>query len=282
MDLNDVFETIRDNLAQVDSKVGSIAVYRKDNTVSGAIMLYGEYCHAEIDYMTRYLEKEAVYLDIGTNIGYHLRGIYLQAKCNCIGFEPHPKHFAVAAYNCQNMPIKIFNSAVGNKTGTIDFIDFDIDTDGNFGTTKQLDDEKDMESIEVGVLTIDGLKLSRVDVMKIDVEGHEVDVMKGARRAIKKFIPVIMFEANGDEYHAPKEYIEKLDMGYKFYWLTCRTFPVNGNFKNNMDNVYGRSGVSNILAVPPHRPQPEDLMPVVEGENYNDTVARISKYKVLF
>lgn len=273
--INDYFEEIKDNLIEVKTKIGPMAVYKNDTFVSLAITLYGEYCHAEVDILSRYLNEKSVYLDAGTNIGYQLRGVYLQTKCNCIGFEPHITHFTVAAYNCQNYPIKIFNSALGNGTGKTVISDFELDVNGNYGEVSESD-----EGIEATLSRIDDLKLSGLDALKIDVEGGELSVLKGGLKTIKKHRPVILFEANGDSYHKPQQLLSKLN--YNFYWVSCRYCPVTVNFNGNMNNPFGRVGVSNLLAVPVEREQPDDLVPLVQGETHEQTVTRIEKYKLVF
>lgn len=49
---------------------------------------------------------------------------------------------------------------------------------------------------EISMITIDSLKM-KVDFIKIDVEGMEYDVLKGAKETIRTHKPVIMIEENG-------------------------------------------------------------------------------------
>lgn len=64
----------------------------------------------------------------------------------------------------------------------------------------------------VNMLTIDSLDLKACDAIILDVEGSEVDVLRGAVKTIKKFSPVIHLEqSNADEQDA---FLEML--GYKF------------------------------------------------------------------
>ena len=45
--------------------------------------------------------------------------------------------------------------------------------------------------------TLDSFNFSNVDYIKIDVEGHELKVLKGATNTIKKYNPLIIMEENG-------------------------------------------------------------------------------------
>lgn len=44
------------------------------------------------------------------------------------------------------------------------------------------------------------LKIKKVDLVKIDVEGAEADVLKGATKTLKKYHPKIIFEAWDEQY----------------------------------------------------------------------------------
>jgi len=270
-------EKIKDHCRIVDSKVGEFLIWANDNTISYAIFLYGEYCDAEVEIMSRYLNENSLYLDIGTNIGYHARAIAQRNSCDVLAFEPHINHFTVAAYNCQNYPVKLFNAAVSDKQTTMMISDFNYAEPSNFGTVAI--DEKG--SIEVQVITIDQLELNTCTLMKIDTEGQELNVLKGAENTINAHRPVIYYEAIGEDDWIPS-HDHLLAKGYKQYWMGVRTFPVSGNYKNSTENPFGSSGVTNILAIPEEREQPDDMMPVFGHESYNSMIARFSKIKMVF
>lgn len=269
------FETIKPHLVGVKSKVGTMAVYKNDNIVSLSISLFGEYCDAEVEIMASHLDENSTYLDIGTNIGYHALGIYQRTKCKVIGFEPHPNHFAVATYNTQHLPITLYNAAVSSKKGTLTLADFDIESPGNYGEVKAQD-----EGFEVNTITIDSLKLPEVTLMKIDVEGHELSVLKGCKKTIERCRPVIFFEANDLEWLDAYKFLDKLE--YNFYWVGCRSKPNRPTFIESTENPFGISGVTNILAIPKEDEQPKVLIPVVYKETYNEAGTRYSNYRWLF
>lgn len=273
--VQDHFESIKPHLMGIKSKVGDMAVYKHDTIVSLAIALFGEYCDAEVEIMASHLNEDSVYLDIGTNIGYHLLGIYQRVKCKVIGFEPHPNHFAVATYNSQHIPVTIYNSAVSNKKGKLNLADFDIETPSNYGEVKA-----DSEGFEVDCITIDSLKLPEVTLMKVDVEGHELNVLKGSKKTIERCRPIIFFEANELEWLDAYKFLDKLE--YNFYWVGCRSKPNRETFIKTDENPFGVSGVTNILAIPKENEQPTVLIPVVYGELYNEAGQRYSNYRWLF
>lgn len=77
--------------------------------------------------------------------------------------------------------------------------------------------------IECSILSIDQLArdrgLSRVDFIKMDVEGSELDALKGAEETIRKFRPklAICIYHRPDDYITIPQYLSGLQLGYKFY-----------------------------------------------------------------
>jgi hypothetical protein len=164
---------------------------------------------------------------------------------------------------------------VSNKKGTLTLADFDIETAGNYGEVKA-----QATGFQVNTITIDSLKLPEVTLMKIDVEGHELNVLKGCKKTIERCRPIIFFEANELEWLEPYKYLDKLE--YNFYWVGCRSKPTHDTFIKTSENPFGNSGVTNILAIPKEKAQPTVLIPVVLGESYNEAGVRYSNYRWLF
>lgn len=274
------FNTLKPKLELVDAKPGPMFVYKNDQFVSKAIKTYGEYCHAEIDIIKMFINKDSMYVDVGVNIGYHSLAMHRETGCAIVGFEPNPKHFAVAGENCKGLPIQIFNAALGSRKEVIKMTDIDIDGEGNYGETKQ-DDEG---TVEAQCVTLDSLNVPKIDGMKIDVEGFELEVMKGAEKTINKYRPVIFYEALELDWTGCYDFLDR--KGYKQYWVACYNTPMkeDTHIPKNTDNDpgFGTGGVTNILAVPLEMPHIGNLMPVVQDESYDDCSKRIKSYVIAF
>ena len=145
---------------------------------------------------------EGVFIDVGANLGQYL---YQAEQCiskeNIIGFEPHPQlnHRLKQLFKgCQ-----IYEAALSDHQGTAQFkIPYfdsrEIHTRGTLKTEHTELEETNAKLIEVDIDTIDHFTTStgiqNVSVIKIDVEGAEFDVVKGAINTIQKNQPILIIE----------------------------------------------------------------------------------------
>ena len=90
-------------------------------------------------------------------------------------------------------------------------------------------------------------KLNRLKLLKIDVEGMEISVIKGASELIKKFRPMIYVENDRQEHS--KELIELLwSLDYKMYWHLPKLYNEN-NFFNDKENIFGNIVSVNMFCI---------------------------------
>jgi FkbM family methyltransferase len=111
----------------------------------------------------------------------------------------------------------------------------DINSSINSDNNNILNVDVKIEDYVVELKTIDSLNLSKLDFIKIDVEGHEYEALKGGENTIKKFKPVIFFECWVRESFKEKkdklfEYIESL--GYEITSLSH-----NGHYLDDFQAV---------------------------------------------
>ena len=113
-------------------------------------------------------------------------------KSTIYAFEPTPKTFEHLKQNTSYYPnIKVFNCALGEKTGKSSIITVD-----DWGAQNYLGEG----GTPIEVKTIDSLNLP-VGFIKMDVEGFEGAILKGASETIRKNKPVIAMSA----YHHPND-----------------------------------------------------------------------------
>jgi FkbM family methyltransferase len=130
-----------------------------------------------------------LFVDVGSNIGsYAIWAAELGAEV--IALEPAPDTFSLLAENISlnSYPIRIVQAAAGARCGTTRF------TEG-LDTVNRMDGQG---NAEVTMVTIDSIVNERtVAGMKIDVEGFEIDVLRGCERALSENrIKLIQLEWN--------------------------------------------------------------------------------------
>jgi FkbM family methyltransferase len=175
------------------------------------------------------LSRDAnVVFDVGANFG--LFGLLSKAvnstsKVTC--FEPLTRNSNLISKNSalNTFDLEVVQAAVSNKQGSFTFYDMNDhdNTIGSFDKDFVLSHRHHKELIptEVKTITIDAYaddtKLSSLDLLKIDVEGHEISVIDGARKTIAKFAPAIILEVSGEQGQQIEELLLSIHAGYQFY-----------------------------------------------------------------
>ncbi len=160
--------------------------------------------------------KEKTLLDIGANIGNH--SIFFSKYClpaKVCSFEPVKPTFKILERNVSinhlENNIEIYNCAVGDKNYKATYDTYDLNNIGGTSLYEQ-------EDGDIDIITIDELNYQDVGFIKIDVEGFEEKVIRGALNTIKKYHPVMLIEIWEDSKNY--EIIYDLlvnELGYKVY-----------------------------------------------------------------
>ena len=157
-----------------------------------------------------YCDQFRTAIDIGAHIGLWARGltdIFERVIC----FEPNEERAALLALNAPKVHT-IQKVALGSRPGDVAMIENPEDTGaskidrGAAGT--------------IPMFQLDSYGLSEVDFIKIDVEGYELDVLKGAVETLKNNSPVIILEQKlknfdpSEEPHAAVKFLIH-ELGYR-------------------------------------------------------------------
>ena len=233
---------------------------------------YGEWAQVEISFIEPFIAQDDCVLDIGAHVGSHTLPFAMKVgpSGRVYAFEPQRLLFQMLCGNIAlNALLNVipFHAAVGETSGQVHvpFIDPHVVT--NFGCLEVL---SCLYGEVVPLLTIDQLSLPRCNFMKIDVEGAENIVLKGAMNTIQCFRPTIYTENNRLESSA--ETIDILhSCGYRCWWHLYHRFNPN-NFFGNSDNFFVPLSIeANLLclheSVDASRYDLQALQPVLDRED---------------
>ncbi len=188
-------------------------------------------------YFKPYIKENTTILDCGAYVGSHT---ILMKKLNrnndIFAFEMMPEHYKIIQDNIKlnNFDnILTFNFALGDKIKRIKLPNIDyINTnnnnfDGNFmdGNFGGIDINMTNSNVDIMMINLDfilPLIVKPVSFMKVDVEGNELDLLKGAKELITKYKPIIEIEiwTKNNKYNEfiksdMWEYLQTLDYNIK-------------------------------------------------------------------
>ena len=179
---------------------------------------YFEY--SELNYICKELKSGCVgrsingntVLDIGANIGNHT--LYFVNECGAAlsyCFEPMFSTFEMLKKNIEinniRESVRLHNVCVGSESGKATVSSFDVRNIG--GTTVETKADGELDMVSIDELTFWG----RISLIKIDVEGFEIQVLKGAVNTIKNNHPIVIIEIRDSNYNESNEILASL--GYR-------------------------------------------------------------------
>lgn len=170
----------------------------EDFTQSKCLNRFIEYCNTQN-------KRFRTVLDIGAWCGTWTKKMEAYSK-RIVSFEPDPVHFHCLEKNCTINCIPR-NQAVGSDNGFISL------SEDNFTQAKRV-----VGDGKIQMVTVDSLEYDNVDLIKIDVEGYEMEVLKGAEETLET-CQYLMIELNNNskKYGSSNAKIEKYlaEKGYK-------------------------------------------------------------------
>ena len=233
-------------------RYGEMAWYHNDHYIGRALELYGEYSQSEVDLLAKLLHPGDTVIDAGANIGALTVPIsHLVGDDGLVfAFEPIPNYFALLRRNVKGRDnVREFDQALGSKCGVIELRDvplYNVHAPGWPGTSV----------IEAEMRTVDSMGLTWLNLLKIDVDGQELEILQGAEETIARYRPLIYVEND-----KPESYPDLLPWlqrhGYRLYQHAAPLYNEN-NARGYRVNVLGSLVSAMLLCVPNER---HDLHP---------------------
>ncbi len=147
----------------------------------------------------------ATVVDVGANIGWTaLRMAHLAVRGRVYAFEPDPYNAEQCLENIRRNDltnIELFSIGLGNTDTTAAM---EVRTPSNRGGNRIAPQGVNANRL-VRIIRMDDFStlrnLNKIDLIKIDVEGYELQVLKGAREILLKYKPVLFFELDDNNLH---------------------------------------------------------------------------------
>lgn len=228
-----------------ETAYGTCKFYGKDEYIGRSLYAYGEWGGEEASVIAGLAKSSGgLCLDVGANIGFMSMAM-LHAGCSVVAFEPQPALYELLRENCAGAACSPVALSDSNRTATMPRIRYG--DKGNYGGLG-LDQRSELGVINVQCVTLDFLGLSP-SFIKIDVEGHELAVLRGGVETIKRCKPIMYIEDDRvDKSFELRSFIKSLGYEIKEHrpWL----FREN-NFKGNKVNIWNAAYQShNIICTP--------------------------------
>ena len=192
-----------------------------DRPIGRALALAGEFARPEVEFLGEQLPADGVMYDIGANIGTVSIPIARhRPKARIYAFEAQQGIHRLLGRNVGLNGIhnvQSFNYAIGERDGTVEFPAPSLDSIGNFGGVGR--DTKVPTTATVPMRRLDSLgSLPPPNLLKIDVEGFDLEVVQGGLELLRRHKPVVFYEA----LHAVKTAVLNVLMqaeGYRLFWF---------------------------------------------------------------
>lgn len=174
---------------------------------------------------------ESVYfLDIGANLGEFAKVISTEIPCsNIILIEPNPNLIVDLKKNVANANSTILECAISDSNSS-QILSFELSHSGGGKISKKNENNVFIESVIVQTLTLDflaesALYFNKIKYVKIDVEGHELNVFNGGLDFFYNNRPFIVFELSTNDF----DQIRKILNDYSFYHINVPGLDYNSS-----------------------------------------------------
>lgn len=172
---------------------GSVLYGIKGEYIASVISSNADYYEInDLKRFSKYIPNDPIVYDIGSNIGNHTVYFhkYYRAK-KIYAFEPVSINADLLEKTVSDNKlsnVEVFRMAVGKKAGKADL----TINERNMGECKIVNNSEG----SITIVSLDEMELDKPNFIKIDVEGAELEVLRGMTETLASACPVIWIEIN--------------------------------------------------------------------------------------
>jgi FkbM family methyltransferase len=260
-----LWETARDNNLVISLAVPWLGGTSVDVTLGNdnSLCLYvcGSFEPNEFAFLDRVLKPGMVFVDVGANDGYYT--LFAARRVGpggrVVAVEPSSRERAHLERNLSRNgldTVHVVAAALGAREGTVDLhlahgVHAGHNTLGDFAHDDVVRTSSERVPLEALDTLVARLGLTRVDMVKVDVEGGEADVVAGARKVLTTMRPLLLMELNDRALRAQGESAERLlRMLQELNYDVLSFSAVTGLLERTLD---GGPLSANVVVVPRER-----------------------------
>ncbi|MFL2678887.1 MAG: FkbM family methyltransferase [Alphaproteobacteria bacterium] len=243
----------------VNARHGAFDFCHFDEFIGLAIREYGEFSELELNIILKFINEGNIVFDVGANIGCF--SVPLAKKVGSNGkvysFEPQPFINKLLKKNIQSNNldnVKIMKEGLGLKQQILELDDIDYSTIGNFGgvglktENNSFTKMKSQRKHKVKVIKLDEfLDIKKCDFLKIDAENMDLEVLRGGKKFLQKFRPILWVENLKQYPNKVNKFL--IENKYKPFWATTMLYNPDNYFIND-NNYFLNVATINTLAIP--------------------------------
>lgn len=181
----------------------------------------------------RYVRPGDVVLDIGANIGDHTIAYsdWVGSRGKVFAFECGYEANACLRNNMRGREnVVVLDMALWSSEGWLNF----NQDNKNFGASFVTKSDVVAHDSPIKCFPLDSFKINQIDFMKIDAEGSETEILRGAEIMIGRFKPIICMEVNGFALKRAGSSEEELlnlikSFGYDYYIIQGQRIQPNAS-----------------------------------------------------
>jgi len=234
--------------------------------------LYGEYSESEVSLMRQFLREGSTVIDVGANIGDLTvplaRTVGETGRVYAI--ESHPENFNVL---CANLALNSLRNTkpINAFVATSDDVDTGSAFWGKFAYVGN--------TWTPHYLALDSLDLVACDLIKIDVDGKELEVLRSGEMQIERFRPILYFENELRDKSVELLRFVIDTLGYHLYFHPTPLFEPSNFFGNTVNHWAPTEFVSMmVLGVHAERKLSIGLKRITDPNDWWDFSVPVSSY----
>ena len=211
---------------QRDCRHGRLRIRQADPLVGRSLALYGEYCEGELELLQPLLRRGDVLIDARAGVGAHTVALarLVGPPGHVLAFEARPGEFALLEQNLRD-------NGLDHATAQHAALRERCDT-----------------GAEVAEITIDSLALETLRLIKADLGGDVMRLLRGAERTLEHLAP-ILYLANEGRAQSPALIEYLLAHDYRMWWHTP-PLMAPGAIPDGHRNVFGDTRLTRLLCIP--------------------------------